>query len=1097
MNRYKRATIFTALLAAGIGHTCYAQSQYWTVDPSFSTPVLESSGGNGVVISHAYPGHRILVETSYSIIGGRFISSWLTRLNSDGSIDPSFFAAGGNGRLLAVYPDGRILFGTTLASGGGFAIKRMLSDGSEDPAFSSVQVNDSFASAMLLPDGSIFVVGSFSTVSGVSHPNVARVGANGGLDGNFASPFSAANASGVFINAFVPTADGQHFLVAGGLGLGSGLNTIARLNNDGTLDAGFNTGAIVFAHSPANIYPQADGGVVLADTAGSLVRLTTTGSQDSAFAPSLVGLATGFSQSQADGEIYYTTQTAASVIQLRRMTQDFSDDSAFQAISTPLNSSYQVGLPVVLDDGTLCVGPLTDIRKQTRILLTHVQADGSIDPSFNPRFSRPASASAHLRQADGGILVAGAFDGINGTPLAGVYGLARLRSDGSLDPSFNAALPAGSSISRLGIQPDGHILAFGSFPTGSASDASVVRFNHDGSSDSSFSPVLGSLLSPAVDQMGRVYGVAASGSSGLLRFQANGQPDPGFIAPASTVSAQFTMPLVDGHILVCCSLGGGHYSLLRLESDGTQDPGFAPFSLSAVVAAVGLPDSSALICTRDTIQDGETFWFLRHLRPDGVIDYTYSTHPQFGTLANIDIQLAIIGVLADAMTAASPASPADVWADFSNSSFRMTVDCRSDATFTRAETASAGDSFLVQYRRTGSTARSFDPGPFVLDLNTANLGIVPLNATLAPAVSAGGLSPFSCQWWHAGAALAGATQSSLPLGPVQAGDAGEYHVVISNSFGSATSSSFSITIDAMHSAPLIVTQPISQITTPGNAITFTVAASGTPAPAYQWYFNGNAIPGATGSSYTVTNAQTTDAGSYSASALNTISYAEGLWSGMAASQQAELKFSQSISFGGLANRPFSPSPITLNATSDSGLPVTFSVLSGAATVTETALTLTGTGTVTVRASQPGNSTFAPAPDVDRSFTVTGNFESWANAKFNSGELADVNVSGPNAIYGQDDLPNLVKYALGLEPKQNITTGLPAVTTTATDWVYTYTRPSDRTDITYDVEMSADLVTWTSAPNQQMVSSGGGNETWTASYPLASAPNVYFRLKVSQ
>ncbi|HVT72263.1 MAG TPA: hypothetical protein VHD61_03945, partial [Lacunisphaera sp.] len=93
--------------------------------------------------------------------------------------------------------------------------------------------------------------------------------------------------------------------------------------------------------------------------------------------------------------------------------------------------------------------------------------------------------------------------------------------------------------------------------------------------------------------------------------------------------------------------------------------------------------------------------------------------------------------------------------------------------------------------------------------------------------------------------------------------------------------------------------------------------------------------------------------------------------------------------------------------------------------------------------------------------------------------------------------NLVKYALGLEPKQNITTGLPAVTTTATDWVYTYSRPSDRTDITYDVEMSTDLVTWTSAPNQQMVSSGGGNETWTASYPLALAPNIFFRLKVNQ
>ncbi|HVT71911.1 MAG TPA: immunoglobulin domain-containing protein, partial [Lacunisphaera sp.] len=119
-----------------------------------------------------------------------------------------------------------------------------------------------------------------------------------------------------------------------------------------------------------------------------------------------------------------------------------------------------------------------------------------------------------------------------------------------------------------------------------------------------------------------------------------------------------------------------------------------------------------------------------------------------------------------------------------------------------------------------------------------------------------------------------------------------------------------------------------------------------------------------------------------------------------------------------------------------------------------------TATLTIQGTQP---TDAGSYDVvvsngsgsvtsnTATLTVINGFGAWANAKFTSGELADANLSGPNAVYGQDGLPNLVKYALGLEPKQNITTGLPAVTTTATDWVYTYSRPSDRTDITYDVE----------------------------------------------
>ena len=113
-----------------------------------------------------------------------------------------------------------------------------------------------------------------------------------------------------------------------------------------------------------------------------------------------------------------------------------------------------------------------------------------------------------------------------------------------------------------------------------------------------------------------------------------------------------------------------------------------------------------------------------------------------------------------------------------------------------------------------------------------------------------------------------------------------------------------------------------------------------------------------------------------------------------------------------------------------------------------------------------------------------------------GRLSNINISGPNAVYEQDGLPNLVKYALGLEPKQNITTGLPVVSTTGSDWVYTYTRPSSVTDLTYSVEVSTDLTNWTSAGvTHEYVSTSGGIDTWRGRYPLASAANVFFRLKV--
>ncbi|MDB6125657.1 MAG: hypothetical protein JWQ71_4650 [Pedosphaera sp.] len=60
----------------------------------------------------------------------------------------------------------------------------------------------------------------------------------------------------------------------------------------------------------------------------------------------------------------------------------------------------------------------------------------------------------------------------------------------------------------------------------------------------------------------------------------------------------------------------------------------------------------------------------------------------------------------------------------------------------------------------------------------------------------------------------------------------------------------------------ITVQPQSKLASQGASATFNVVASGSPLN-YQWCLNGTNIPGAIGSSYTITNAQPTDAGSYS------------------------------------------------------------------------------------------------------------------------------------------------------------------------------------------------------------------------------------------
>ncbi len=68
--------------------------------------------------------------------------------------------------------------------------------------------------------------------------------------------------------------------------------------------------------------------------------------------------------------------------------------------------------------------------------------------------------------------------------------------------------------------------------------------------------------------------------------------------------------------------------------------------------------------------------------------------------------------------------------------------------------------------------------------------------------------------------------------------------------------------------PIITTQPRSQSVTVGTTAQFSVTATGTPALTYQWRLNNGAIAGATSSTFTLSNAQFTDAGSYTVVVTN-------------------------------------------------------------------------------------------------------------------------------------------------------------------------------------------------------------------------------------
>ena len=137
---------------------------------------------------------------------------------------------------------------------------------------------------------------------------------------------------------------------------------------------------------------------------------------------------------------------------------------------------------------------------------------------------------------------------------------------------------------------------------------------------------------------------------------------------------------------------------------------------------------------------------------------------------------------------------------------------------------------------------------------------VATGANLTLSVVANGSGTLTYQWLKNGANIAGATSASYTITGAQGTHAGTYSVVVTNAYGSTTSNGGTLTVN---SPPTITTQPTSQTVVAGRLARFSVVASGSGTLTYQWRKGGVNIAQATSASYTISNAQSSHAGSYS------------------------------------------------------------------------------------------------------------------------------------------------------------------------------------------------------------------------------------------
>jgi len=247
-------------------------------------------------------------------------------------------------------------------------------------------------------------------------------------------------------------------------------------------------------------------------------------------------------------------------------------------------------------------------------------------------------------------------------------------------------------------------------------------------------------------------------------------------------------------------------------------------------------------------------------------------------------------------------------------------------------------------------------------------------------------------------------------------------------------------------------------------------------------------------------------------------------------QTSNLQVSSSGAFSssGTAGGPFTPDAYAYGLTNagSSSMPWSASATQTWLSLSATSGTLAASGSSTVTASINANAnaltsgtyfdaiTFTDLATGDTqtepvSLTVIpAPYAAWQSQVFTPAQLADPTISGDTADPAGDGIPNLMKYALALNPFTNGIGGLPvgsiATTGSGNYLTLTYTQVISATDITYNVQVSTDLQTWNSGPGYTATVSstdnpGGLTETVTvqALTPVTPAnPKLFIQLQVT-
>ena len=214
---------------------------------------------------------------------------------------------------------------------------------------------------------------------------------------------------------------------------------------------------------------------------------------------------------------------------------------------------------------------------------------------------------------------------------------------------------------------------------------------------------------------------------------------------------------------------------------------------------------------------------------------------------------------------------------FYNNDTLVTDATNASLTITNAQVSDTGGYSVVVSNAYGAPVTSASANLTVTVPTAPSILTDPQSLTVLPGqtavftVSAGGSAPLGYQWYfNTNTLIPNATSDTLTVTNVQSTNQGAYSVIVSNFVSTAASANATLTVNTNPVAPSFTSQPASQFVLAGGTAVFNAAAAGTATITYQWNRNGIPIPGATSTTLTLTNVQSTNAGSYTLTASNSV-----------------------------------------------------------------------------------------------------------------------------------------------------------------------------------------------------------------------------------